>query len=422
MFVEFKDIAAQKLSAGSHRLFHHYPDVFEKMVRFTRAKLARAMGYYPYYPKIEQSDATEVVMDGEKKIMLGSNNYLGLTNHPDIIQAGVDALRTYGSGLTGSRLLNGNITLHDELESRLADFVHKESALVFSTGFAVNLGVIATTVGKDDLLFSDELNHASIVDGARFSRVPVRRYKHNDMTDLENELKLSDPKRGRFIVTDGIFSMEGDIVRLPDMLDLAKRYHTRVMVDEAHALGVLGPNGEGTAAHFGLQNEADLIMGTFSKSLGSVGGFITGDNVVIDYLKHHTRTMIFTASLPPANTATVMKALDVIQTEPERREQLWENTTYMLHELQSMGYDTGFSETPVIPLIIGSDKKTFYLWKELLAAGVYTNPIIEPAVPKGRSLLRTSYMATHTRDQLDFALEQFERFGKKYKVLNRDRD
>ncbi|MCF7796338.1 MAG: aminotransferase class I/II-fold pyridoxal phosphate-dependent enzyme [Lentisphaeria bacterium] len=388
------------------------------MYAFTRANTARALGYYPYFLPMEDTQATEVTLDGKKVVMLGSNNYLGLTNHPQVIEAGVEALQKYGAGLTGSRFLNGNTVLHEELEARLAKFVGKEKALVFSTGFGVNLGVIAATVGPSDTLFTDALNHASIVDGIRFSRAMVSRFQHNDMVDLEAKLTKAHVDKGRLIVTDGIFSMEGDIINLPEVIHLARQYGARVMVDDAHSLGVLGPNGEGTAAHFGVTDETDLIMGTFSKSLAGLGGFIAGDHVVIDYLKHHTRTMIFTASLPPAIVATVMKALEIVQSEPERREKLWKNCRYMKAEFEKMGFDTGASESPIIPIIVGEDRRTFSMWRTLLETGVYTNPVISPAVPKGRSLLRTSYMATHTRDQLDFCLEQFHRVGRKYRLIS----
>lgn len=418
MFIEFKDVAKQKLIAEGKRHFRQVPDVFTKMYAFTRAKTARALGYYPYFPHIEATDATEVTIAGEQKIMLGSNNYLGLTNHPDVIEAGIRTLKQYGAGLTGSRFLNGNLVLHEELEAKLAHFVGKERALVFSTGFGVNLGVIAATVEPSDHLFSDEYNHASIVDGTRFSRCHVTRYRHNNMANLEEKLAQTDPQQARFIVTDGIFSMEGDIVDLPNLVHAAQKHHARIMVDDAHALGVIGPHGKGTAAHFGLSKKVDLIMGTFSKSLAGVGGFIAGNEAVIDYLQHNTRTMIFTAALPPANVATVLKALEIIQKEPERRERLQENARYMRQELTSLGFDIGSSETPIVPIIIGKEMKTFNFWKDLLAAGVYTNPIIPNAVPRGRSLLRTSYMATHTRDQLDFCLEQFEKYGKKHRIIS----
>jgi 8-amino-7-oxononanoate synthase len=417
MFIEFKDVARQKMTATRKRYFGRVPDVFTKMYQFTRAKTARALGYYPYFPNIEKSDATVVEIDGKKKIMLGSNNYLGLSNHPKVIESGVQALKKYGSGLTGSRFLNGNVNLHTELEERLADFVGKEKTLVFSSGFAVNLGVISAVAGQNDYVFSDEYNHASIVDGIRFSGAIKRKYKHNDMKDLAHHLASANSNRARFIVTDGVFSMEGDITVLKEITALAKKYHARIMIDDAHSIGVLGPKGDGTAAHFDVINEVDLIMGTFSKSLGSLGGFIAGEDAIIDYLKHHVRTMIFTASLPPSSVASVITALELIENEPERREKLWENTEYMRNSLKTMGYDVGESSTPIIPIIIGKDIKTFYMWKDLLAAGVYTNPIVSPATPPGRSLLRTSYMATHTREQLDFCLEMFDKIGHQRRVL-----
>jgi 8-amino-7-oxononanoate synthase len=417
MFIEFKDIAKQKMTATRKRYFGRVPDVFTKMYQFTRAKTAQALGYYPYFPNIEKSDATEITIDGKKKIMLGSNNYLGLSNHPKVIKAGVAALKKYGSGLTGSRFLNGNVTLHNELEDRLANFVGMDKALVFSTGFGVNLGVISATADSHDYIFSDEYNHASIVDGVRFSGAIIRRYRHNDIKDLEYHLASADNERARFIVTDGVFSMEGDIAKLKDITTLAKKYHARVMVDDAHSLGVLGPKGNGTAAHFDITDDVDLIMGTFSKSLGSLGGFIAGEEPIIDYLKHHARTMIFTAALPPSNVASVLAALEIIEKEPQRRDKLMDNTNYMRENLKSMGYDVGHSVTPIIPIIIGKDVKTFYMWKDLLAAGVYTNPIVSPATPPNRSLLRTSYMATHTRKQLDFCLEMFDKIGHKRRLL-----
>jgi 8-amino-7-oxononanoate synthase len=418
MLSQFKDIAKQKIHAKRKELFGKHPDVFTKMYAFTRSETFRALGFYPYYPKIEKSDATEVTIDGHKKIMLGSNNYLGLTNHPKVIEAGVAALKEYGSGLTGSRLLNGNILLHDELEARLAEFVHKESALVFSTGFGVNLGTITTVCGPGDMIFSDEYNHASIVDGVRFSGASKQKFRHNDMNDLEEKIKATDPKIPRFIVVDGIFSMEGDIVKMEELVALSKKYPSRLMVDDAHSLGVLGPNGEGTAAHFNVTRDVDLIMGTFSKSLGCVGGFIAGEKVIIEYIKHHSRAMIFTASLPPANVASVMMALEIIKSEPERRQQLFENAEFMRSGLKSLGFNLGESVTPIIPVVIGKDIKTFQIWKALMDAGVYTNPIVSPATPPGRSLLRTSYMATHTREQLEFCLEMFKKAGRKTGVID----
>ena len=418
MLNQFIDIATQKLRAKRMEYFGKHPDVYTRVYAYTRSNLVKALGYYPYYPKIEKSNATEVTINGKQKTMLGSNNYLGLTNHPKVIEAGVKALREYGSGLTGSRLLNGNVLLHDQLEDELADFVHMKNALVFSTGFGTNLGTISTICGPDDLVFSDEYNHASIVDGIRFSGARKCKYRHNDMQDLEEKLAFSDPKYPRFIVTDGVFSMEGDIAKLDELTALSKKYPSRLMVDDAHSFGVLGPHGDGTAALFGVTEDMDLIMGTFSKSLGCIGGFIAGETTVIEYLKHHCRTMIFTASLPPSNVASVMAALGIIKAEPERRERVMENAQFMRSGLKLLGFDIGESTTPIIPIVIGKDIKTFQVWKELMDAGVYTNPIISPAVPQGRALLRTSYMATHTRNQLEFCLDVFEKVGRKARIIS----
>jgi len=418
MFIEFKNVAKQKMTATRKRYFGRVPDVFTKMYNFTRAKTAKALGYYPYYPNIEKSDATEVTIDGVKRVMLGSNNYLGLSTHPKVVEAGIKALKDFGSGMSGSRLLNGNITMHNELERHLAEYVGKDEAIVFSSGFGVNLGIISSVANPNDYVFSDEFNHASIVDGIRFAGAVKRKYRHNDMKDLEYHLQATDPSYARFIVTDGVFSMEGDVAKLDEIAALANKYHARVMVDDAHSLGILGPKGEGTAAHFGVTDDIDLIMGTFSKSFGSLGGFIAGEEAVIDYLKHHTRTMIFTAALPPTNVASTLAALEIMKTEPERRKAVMDNSKYMRENLKSLGFEVGETETPIIPVIIGKDVKTFYMWKDLLAAGVYTNPIVSPATPPGRSLLRTSYMATHKREQLDFCLEMFEKIGKQRRVIS----
>jgi len=418
MFVELIGIVKQKYIQTKKYFTDDYRDLFVKAYQFTRAKTAVAFGYYPYYLDIRDSEGNSVVIGDKKVIMLGSNNYLGLTHHPEVIEAGIMALKKYGSGLTGSRLLNGNFYLHEQLEDKLARFVGKEKTLVFSNGFAVNLGVIATITDEKDVIFSDAMNHASIVDGARFSKARVQVFAHNDMNELATRLNSVSKESGRLIVSDGVFSMEGDIVNLPELIIIARKHGARIMIDDAHSLGVLGPYGAGTASHFNLTDKVDLIMGTFSKSLAGVGGFIAGEEPVIDFLKHNTRTMIFTAGLPPSNTAMVMKALEIIIREPGRRERLWENANYMKKELKLLGFDIGNSSTPIIPIIIGSDMKTFAVWRDLLDAGVYTNPVISPAVPVGRSLLRTSYMATHTREQLDFCLSQFAKIGKKHRILH----
>jgi len=391
--------------------------LFDKCYRFTRAREVMAAGYYPYFVPIEASHDTEVVIGGQRKIMVGSNNYLGLTHHPKVLAAAQQALRKYGTGCTGSRFLNGTLDLHVELEERLARFLGQEAALVFSTGYQTNLGVIATLVGRDDYLFQDKLNHASIVDGARLSYGTVMRYPHGDLDVLERQLAQAPREAGKLIVTDGIFSMEGDIADLPRIVELAETYGAEVMVDDAHAFGVLGERGGGTAQHFHLEDRVSLIMATFSKSLASIGGVIAGPEPVIHYLKHHARSLIFSASMPPASVATVLAALEVIEEEPERREALWRNTWRMQEGLKSLGYDIGRSETPVIPVLIGQVEETFIFWKELFDQGVFTNPVMPPAVPENSCRLRISVMATHTDQHIDYVLDAFARVGKRMAVI-----
>ncbi len=391
--------------------------LFEKCAAFTAARDARAAGMYPYFQRITESQDTEVVIDGHTKVMIGSNNYMGLTHHPKILEAARSALEIYGSGNTGSRFLNGNLDIHDLLEEELADFTGKEAALVFSTGYQTNLGAIAALVGRGDTVYLDKYDHACLQDGARLSFGQTERFRHEDYAHLESLLRATEPERGKLIVVDGVYSMEGDIVNLPDLVPLARKYGAALLVDDAHSLGVLGPNGEGTAAHWGLTDEVDLITGTFSKSLASIGGFVAGDDLVIDYLRNHARTEIFSASMPPSAVATVRAALEIIRTDPDRRERLWKNTRRMMTELKAMGFDIGPTETPIIPLLIGPMDLTFQVWREVLDNGVFTNPVIPPAVPEGRCRLRTSFMATHTDEQLDFVLETLEKAGKKYGVL-----
>jgi 8-amino-7-oxononanoate synthase len=382
-------------------------NLVDKCVRFTRAREAQAAGVYPFFVPIEASGGTEVVVRGETKIMMGSNNYLGLTHHPKVLAAAEAALRRYGSGCTGSRFLNGTLDLHERLEDRLARFLGKEAALVFSTGYQTNLGAVATLVGKGDHLFLDKLNHASVVDGARLAYGHVHRYPHGDLATLEQQLGDTPGDAGRLIVTDGVFSMEGDIADLPGIVALAEAYGADVMVDDAHALGVLGEWGGGTAQHFGLEDKVTLVVATFSKSLAAIGGMIAGPEPVIHYLKHHARSLIFSASMPPAAVATALAALDVIEEEPERRRALWQNTRRMQEGLKSLGYDIGKSETPVIPILVGSLPEMLFLWKTLFDAGIFTNPVIPPAVPEHSCRLRISMMATHTDEQIDFVLETF---------------
>lgn len=386
-------------------------DIFEKCGKFTRARELMSAGLYPYFRVIESAQEPEVTINGRRMIMVGSNNYLGLTNHPKVKEAALNAIRLYGSGCAGSRFLNGTLTIHVELEEKLARFIRKEAALVFSTGFQVNLGVISALVGKDDLVIIDKMDHASIIDGCRLSYGEVKKFRHNDMADLERILRQYDG-RGKLIVVDGVFSMEGDIVNLPRVVELARTYGARLMVDDAHGIGVLGRTGRGTAEHFGLENEVDLIMGTYSKSLASIGGFIAGDEEVIHYIKHFARSLIFSASPPPASIAAVNAALDIIENEPERIERLWQNTRKMLSGLRGLGFEVGPSETPIIPVIVGDNETAFRMAMLLQEEGVFANVAVSPAVPDGKALIRTSYMATHTAEQLDRVLEAFARIGR----------
>lgn len=392
-------------------------DIFVKVNNFTEHHRVQQLGLYPYFRPVASAEDTEVIIEGKKVIMLGSNNYLGLTTHPKVKEAALKALNEYGTSSCGSRFLNGTLNLHLRLEEKLADFMRKERALVFSTGFQTNLGAISALVGKEDVVILDKWDHASIVDGARLSYGEIRRFRHNDMNDLERVLSEIPDDRGKLIVVDGMFSMEGDLADLPGIVALSKKYGSKLMVDDAHAIGVMGPNGRGTTEHFGLDDQVDLIMGTFSKSFASLGGFIAGPEAVIDYIQHHARALIFSASMPPANIAAVEAALEIIKSEPERREKLWENTRRMRKGLQELGYDTGLSVTPVIPVVVGDDMLTFQFWRGLFDEGVYTNPVISPAVPPGRALLRTSMMATHTKEQIDLALAAFQKVGRKLGIL-----
>ena len=393
-------------------------DLFEKCHNFTIAREAIAAGYYPYFTVLDDnSEGTEVVIGGRKVIMIGSNNYLGLTTDIRVRQAAVDATRKYGTSCTGSRFLNGTLELHVEAERRLAKFVGKEAALVFSTGMQTNLGTISALVDKGDVVIIDKEDHASIVDGCRLALGQMKRYIHNDMASLDKVLRSCPASAGKLVVVDGIFSMGGDIAPLPDIVKLCKKYDARLMVDDAHSLGVLGDHGRGTADHFGVTDQVDLIMGTFSKSFASLGGFIAGDDVVMHYIQHHARSFIFSASMPAANVAAVLAALDIMEHEPERIERLWHITEKMRTGFKALGFDIGNSQTPVIPIMIGDDMKTIFTWKALFEAGVYTNTVIPPAVPPNQSLLRTSYMATHTDEQLDRVLAVFEKVGKEMGLI-----
>ncbi|MFC2054542.1 aminotransferase class I/II-fold pyridoxal phosphate-dependent enzyme [Chloroflexota bacterium] len=391
-------------------------DIFEKCDGFTTAKEAIEAGFYPYFIPLTGNEGTESDYQGHRLIMCGSNNYLGLTTHPKVRQAAIDAIHNFGTSCTGSRFLNGTLEMHEQLERELAEWVGKDAALIFSTGMQVNLGVISAIVCRDDTVILDKDDHASIVDGAFLSRGEIKRFRHNDMGDLERVLAKLPKDKGKMVVVDGLFSMEGDIAPLPEIVPLCKKYGARLMVDDAHSTGVLG-GGKGTAAHFGLTDEVDLIMSTFSKSFASLGGFIAGDEQVVHYIKHFARSLIFSASIPPSNTAAVLAALDVMRTEPERVERLLQIADYMRTEYQRLGFNTGHSVTPVIPILIGDDMKTFMTWKMLFESGVFVNPVISPAVAAGRQMLRTSYMATHTDEQLDEVLTTFEKVGKQVGLI-----
>jgi len=393
-------------------------DIFSKCFNFTAARDAVKKGYYPYFKAIQSGAESFAIIDGKRMIMIGSNNYLGLTQHEHVKEAVIKAVEKFGSSCTGSRFLNGTLEMHEELEHRLAKFMKRDRALIFSTGFQTNLGTISTIAGKDDIIVADRENHASIVDGCRLSFAKTVKYRHNDMADLERILEQFYQKDvGLLIATDGVFSMGGDIANLPTIVDLAQKYHARVFVDDAHSIGVLGENGRGTAAHFKLDGAVDLTMGTFSKSLASLGGFVAGDELIIDYIKHQARSLIFSASMPPAAVAATIAALDIIESEPERRERLWRNTHKMNEGYTRLGFNTGVSQTPIIPVIIGDDLMTFKFWRLLFDNGIFVNPIVSPAVPPGMALLRTSYMATHTEAELDQVLNIFAKIGKQLGII-----
>jgi 8-amino-7-oxononanoate synthase len=392
-------------------------DVFDKCHEYGLADSIREAGVYSFYRNISSAQDPIVTMDGREVVMLGSNNYLGLASHPEVKQAAIDALEKYGTGCAGSRLLNGTLDLHVDLEDRLATFMKRDSALTFATGFQVNLGVLSCLLGRHDIVFLDNLDHACIIDGARLGFSKIVKYKHNDMADLEDKLSRAPAEAGKMIVVDGVFSMEGDLCTLPDLVRLKKQYGTRLMVDDAHGLGVMGAHGRGTAEHFGCEDDVDLVMGTFSKSLAAAGGFIAGDSVIIDYIRHNARAQIFSAASPPPLAAAVLKAIDVMEREPERRERLWENTHYMLNALENLGFDTGGTESPVIPMVVGDDWTVFSMVSRLEEEGVFVNPVITPAVPPGKAMIRTSYMATHTREHLDKALAALAKVGREAEVI-----
>ncbi|MCX7954301.1 MAG: aminotransferase class I/II-fold pyridoxal phosphate-dependent enzyme [Bacteroidales bacterium] len=385
----------------------------KKFVSYTAPQEVMKAGIYPYFRVLESPQEPEVIYKGKKLLMFGSNSYLGLTNHPRIKEAAIKAIQKYGTGCAGSRFLNGTIDLHIELEKRLAEFVHMEDALVFSTGFLTNLGVISSITGRHDYLIIDDSDHASIIEGTRLSFSKVLKYKHNNVESLKNILEDLPPEAVKLIITDGVFSMEGDIAPLPEIVELTKKYNAAVLVDDAHGLGVLGKNGAGTVNHFNLDGQVDLIMGTFSKSLATVGGFIAASKEVINYLKHNARSLIFSASLPPASTAAVIEALNVLRDEPERIQKLWDNTHYARKLLNEAGFDTGNSQTPIIPIYVRNDHLTFTFTTLLAEEGVFVNPVISPAVKPSDSLIRFSIMATHEKHHIDQAVEKLVKVAKK---------
>lgn len=389
-------------------------DLFDKCRNFTIVRQLVESGIYPYFKALESEQAPEVTLEGRKFIMFGSNNYLGLANDPRMKQASIEAIKKYGTGVAGSRFLNGNTILHMELERKLAAFKEREAALVYSAGYQMNLGVISALVGKGDFAIVDKLDHASILDGCRLSHGELRRFKHNNVADLERVLKDIGPGHGKLVIVDGVFSMEGDIAPLPEISKVCKKYGARLMVDDAHGTGVMGKRGRGTCEHFGLgRKDVDLVVGTCSKSFAAVGGFVVGDKNIIHYIQHVSRAMIFSAAMPPSSVAAISKAIDIIEEEPQRIKKLWDNSAYLMKNFKRMGLNTGETQTPIIPVVIGDNEKTFMLWRMLFDNGLFTNPVVSPAVPPKRSLLRVVVTATHTREQLDRALNIFETCVKK---------
>ena len=387
--------------------------IIEKVRKYQVAKEVMAAGIYPYFRPIDSDQDTVVGMYGKKVLMLGSNNYLGLTNHPEVKQAAIEAIQRYGTGCAGSRFLNGTLRIHIECEEKLAEFMEKEAVLLYTTGFQVNQGVISALVDRNSFVVTDSLDHASIIDGARLAFGRMVKFRHNSPTDLERVLKSLGSKI-KLVVTEGIFSMDGDICRLPEIVEVCKKYQADIFLDDAHSIGVLGPKGNGTAEHFGLNGEVEIVMGTFSKSLASIGGFVAASEDVIHYLKHHSRALIFSASPPPASVAAVLAALKIIVREPERRELLWRNANYLQNGLKAIGFDTGKSETPIIPVFIGDEIKAFRVCHWLQDEGIFVNPVVPPAVQPGQGLIRFSVMSTHTLQELDFALDKLEKLARAF--------
>lgn len=388
-----------------------------KLAKYTAPQEAKAAGVYPYFRAISSEQDPEVIIDGKKVLMFGSNCYSGLVNDPRIKEAAIEAIRKYGTGCAGSPFLNGTLDLHKKLEQRIAEYIGKEDVMIYSTGFGVNLGVVSCVTGREDYILWDEQDHASIIEGRRLSFSQQLKYKHNDMASLEKQLQRCEPDKVKLIVTDGVFSMEGDVANIPEIVRLAKKYDASVMVDEAHSIGVFGKGGRGTVNHFGLTKDVDLIMGTFSKSFASLGGFIATDKEVTNFLRHHSRSYIFTASITPASTAAALKAIDIMIAEPERQQHLWDLTNYALDGFRSMGFEIGNTSTPIIPLFIRDDFKTFAITHDLLEEGVFVNPVVSPAVAPQDTLIRFSLMATHTKEQVTTGLEKIQKVFRKYNLV-----
>ncbi|MDR3252106.1 MAG: pyridoxal phosphate-dependent aminotransferase family protein [Tannerella sp.] len=389
----------------------------DKLAKYNEPQKAKAAGIYPYFREIESDQDTVVKIDGKKVLMFGSNAYLGLTNHPKVKEAAIDAIKKYGTGCAGSRFLNGTLDIHVKLEERLAEFVGKEEAMSFSTGFQVNEGVLSCLTGREDYIIWDEINHASIIEGIRLSFSTKLKFKHNDMESLEKQLQKCEAGKIKLIVVDGVFSMEGDVAKLPEIVRLAKQYNASIMVDEAHGLGVFGAQGRGVCNHFGVTDDVDLVMGTFSKSFASLGGFIASDRDTINYLRHHARTYIFSASITPASIAAANASLDIMLSEPERIEHLWKLTNYALDGFRRIGCEIGHTATPIIPLFIRDNNLTFLIVKELFDEGIFVNPVVSPAVASQDTLIRFSLMATHTIEQLDFALDAIQKIFRKHNLI-----
>lgn len=380
-----------------------------KLAQYTAPQEAKAAGVYPYFRAIESEQEPEVIINGRKVLMFGSNCYTGLVSDPRIKEAAIEAIKKYGTGCAGSPFLNGTLDLHKQLERRIAEYIGKEDVMIYSTGFEVNLGVVSCLTGREDYVIYDEQDHASIIEGRRLSFSTCLKYKHNDMESLEKQLQRCEPDRVKLIVTDGVFSMEGDVANLPEIVRLAKKYNASIMVDEAHGIGVFGRGGRGTCDHFGVTDDVDLVMGTFSKSFASLGGFIATDKEITNFLRHHSRSYIFTASITPASTAAALKAIDIMEQEPERQEHLWKLTDFALEGFRNMGCEIGHTSTPIIPLFIRDDFKTFKITRELFDEGLFVNPVVTPAVAPQDTLIRFSLMATHTKEQVEYALEKFEK-------------